>query len=294
METQFEKETKFVEQLRDGILIDVEQGTVAMAVKLAEIRRAFHRHNKDTTYAETLAYPEALQDQKNLAGDAKGLVGELIVRQLLVSKNIVHTAAPIVDYVACNAPDFTFTKYGIAIDVKTACTVSSLSPRSLGGNFGNDKFVAIDCKKHAAWRKKYSEFAGYFIVNVLMKNDEAVQAIVQFVDHYKVETAQRKPGAMGKEYYAVATLHNFTAGTRVGDQLQYVAKSLSLRSRYGNDTQRRAHSEYVAKLRAKLHNKEYSEDDCMFLNDIFLKNIGTLSSKWLDSDKCDPLAILRM
>lgn len=289
----FDKTVDFITKAREGINIKVEDGAEQLAKDIAKLRRVFHRKQQEkTTYRQAMQLPHQLQHAKNLVGDAKGALGELVVWQLLKQYGIDHTAPGLVEYKSQNTPDFHLVGFGVSLDVKTACTASDMSPRALDGIIGDDAFVAIDVAKHQKWRKAFPDFVGYFLVNVRFEKDKAVEATVQLVLNYEVEVAERKRGATGKEYIAVPAPRKF-CGAGFAGQSDYVAKTLLVRRSYADAQQRRAHAEFVCKLRALRDMNRYTDEDLNFLNGEFLKNMKQSAVKWLDSDKTDPLIIFK-
>ena len=247
--------------LSEGAEIELPAGLFEQAWKIAELRRSFHRTQFATNampIAKALEYPERLIDAKNLAGDAKGALGELVVREYFKQKKIsgVTLSAP-VEYSSQNVPDLIFDN-GTSVDIKTASTVCSLTAQCLEGAGSDDKFVAIACQKHLNWKNKFPKFEGYLTVYINIVEDVAISAKLLFVPNNALLGCKKDNVGYG-EFYKVS-VYPYASDNR-NLSLRHAHTKLFTEDCPKHSDARKPYVAYAAWLRSVVYNATEGIDD---------------------------------
>lgn len=247
--------------LADGIEIQLPDGLFQQAEQLAILRRSFHRTQKQgctMSPAQALMYPARLEEAKNLAGDVKGMLGELAVREYLKQFNIQDaTLGAPVEYQSQNSPDLTFSN-GVSVDIKTASTVCSLTAQCFEGGGADDKFVAVGVSKHISWKNRFPNFEGYLTVYLNIVEDVALSAKLLFVPNNALLNMSKRNVGYG-EFYQVK-VEPYASDNR-GLSLRHAQHKLLTEDCPKKDESRKPYVVYAAWLRSLVKNEQLGITD---------------------------------
>lgn len=238
---------------------DLPAGLFEQAWKIAVLRRSFHRTQgySGVSTAQALKHPSRIVEARNLAGDAKGALGELIVHEFFKRRGISVAQAALVEFTSQDTPDLTFDNE-TSVDIKTASTLCSLTAQAFEGVGKDDKFVGISQAKHLKWLNRFKNFEGYLCVFVNIVDDVAISAKLTFVPNAAlIGIATRNVGA--GNFYPVQ-VPGFSSDNR-GIAWKSAHSKLLTDDAPAKASARKVFTEYACWLKSLIINQEHNMDE---------------------------------